>query len=233
MRLFYVEIPMTDKIKLLLAEDLTIVREGLHSLLEATGKIEVVGTVEDGRSAVTMARDLRPDVAVIDVSMPELDGIEATRQIKKTAPEIRVIILTVHSAEVYVREAFRAGASGYLVKQTALQDLISAIEAVMRDEMYLSPVISKLVIERYVESATRTAEENGYDALSRREREVLKLVARGLANQDVADLLNISEKTVATHRANLMRKLDLHNMASLVRYAVRQGLIEVDEPIAN
>lgn len=219
---------MEDKIRVLLAEDHTIVREGLRSLLEATGRVEVVGEADNGRSAVEVARELRPDVAIVDVSMPELDGVEATRQIKKAAPQVRVIVLTMHSAEVYMKEVFRAGASGYLVKKTAARDLLMAVEAVMRDEMYLSPAISKVVIDRYVEVGGEALSREGYNALSDREREVLKLVAEGRTNREVADMLNVAEKTVATHRANVMRKLELHNMSELVRYAVRERLIDVD-----
>jgi two-component system response regulator NreC len=220
---------MEDKIRVLLAEDHTIVREGLRSLLEATGRVEVVGEADNGRSAVEIARELLPDVAIVDVSMPELDGVEATRQIKKAAPQVRVIVLTMHSAEVYMKEVFRAGASGYLVKKTAARDLLMAVEAVMRDEMYLSPAISKVVIDRYVEVSGEAPSREGYNALSDREREVLKLVAEGRTNREVADRLNVAEKTVATHRANVMRKLELHNMSELVRYAVRERLIDVDE----
>ena len=219
---------MEDKIRVLLAEDHTIVREGLRSLLEATGRVEVVGEADNGRSAVEIARELRPDVAIVDVSMPELDGVEATRQIKRAAPQVRVIVLTMHSAEVYMKEVFRAGASGYLVKKTAARDLLMAVEAVMRDEMYLSPAISKVVIDRYVEVAGEAPVREGYNALSDREREVLKLVAEGRTNKEVADRLNVAEKTVATHRANVMRKLELHNMSELVRYAIRERLIDVD-----
>jgi DNA-binding NarL/FixJ family response regulator len=154
--------------------------------------------------------------------------VEATRQIKKAAPQVRVIVLTMHSAEVYMKEVFRAGASGYLVKKTAARDLLMAVEAVMRDEMYLSPAISKVVIDRYVEVAGEAPVREGYNALSDREREVLKLVAEGRTNREVADTLNVAEKTVATHRANVMRKLELHNMSELVRYAIRERLIDVD-----
>lgn len=219
---------MEDKIRVLLAEDHTIVREGLRSLLEATGRVEVVGEADNGRSAVEVARELLPDVAIVDVSMPELDGVEATRQIKKAVPQVRVIVLTMHSAEVYMKEVFRAGASGYLVKKTAARDLLMAVEAVMRDEMYLSPAISKVVIDRYVEVAGEAPAREGYNTLSDREREVLKLVAEGRTNREVADMLNVAEKTVATHRANVMRKLELHNMSELVRYAIRERLIDVD-----
>lgn len=219
---------MEDKIRVLLAEDHTIVREGLRSLLEATGRVEVVGEADNGRSAVEVARELLPDVAIVDVSMPELDGVEATRQIKKAVPQVRVIVLTMHSAEVYMKEVFRAGASGYLVKKTAARDLLMAVEAVMRDEMYLSPAISKVVIDRYVEVAGESPVREGYNTLSDREREVLKLVAEGRTNREVADMLNVAEKTVATHRANVMRKLELHNMSELVRYAIRERLIDVD-----
>ena len=220
---------MAEKIRVLLAEDHTIVREGIRGLLEATGKVEVVGEAEDGRSAVAMAKDLRPDVAVLDVSIPELDGIEATRQIKKAMPEVRVIVLTMHTTESYMREAYRAGASGFLVKKTALQDLISAVEAAMRGEMYLSSAVSKVVIERYVEVEFEAPDRKGGGVLSEREREILKLVAGGRTSKDVAALLNIAEKTVATHRASAMRKLELHNLAQVVRYAIREGLIDVDE----
>ncbi len=219
---------MSDTIRVLLAEDHTIAREGLRSLLEATGKVTVVGEAEDGRAAVAIARDMCPDVVVIDLSMPVLDGIGATRQIKKVLPQVHVIVLTMYVAERYVREAFGAGASGYIVKNTDLQGLIAAVEAVMRDEMYLSPSVSKVVIHRYVE-ATADSEDGGkHQALSNREREVLKMVALGKTNREVADLLNVSAKTVAAHRGNVMQKLELDNMSQLVRYAIREGLIDID-----
>ena len=220
---------MRDKIRVLLAENHTIVREGFRTLLEATGKIAVVGEAENGQEAVAITQELSPDVAILDLGMPVLDGIEATRQIKRTVPEVQVVILTMHSTDMHIREAFRAGASSYLVKETAARDLITAIEAVMRDEVYLSPKISRVVVNGYVKTTPETP-DRAAEGLTEREREVLKLVAEGRTNRSVADLLHISEKTVSTHRTNLMQKLDLHNITDLVRYAIREGLIDAGNP---
>jgi len=217
-----------SKIRVLLAEDHTIVRKGLRSLLDEQHDIEVVGEAEDGRDAVAQAETLLPDVVVMDHTMPLLNGLEATRQICKTLPDIRVLILTMHTNEEYVFQFLQAGASGYLVKQTAPTDLIAALRVVHAGDSFLSPGISKTVIEQYVrsgESAGRGASEN---QLTEREREVLQLIAEGFTNQEIGQQLQISVKTVRVHRLNLMQKLDLHNLADLTKYAIRTGIISLD-----
>jgi two-component system response regulator NreC len=215
-----------DKIRVLLAEDHTIVRKGLRSLLDGEAGIEVIGEAEDGREAVEKVGQLLPDVVLMDITMPSLNGLEATRQIKKRFPEVKVVILTMHANEEYIFQILRAGASGYLVKQAAPTELLSAIQAAYRGESFLSPSISRKVIEEYIQQAEATAEKDSYDQLTDREREVLQLIAEGHPNREIAELLHISVKTVGTHRANLMDKLDIHSTAELTQYAIRKGVIE-------
>jgi DNA-binding NarL/FixJ family response regulator len=217
------------KTRVLLAEDHTIVRKGLRSLLETQAGIEVIGEAEDGREAVVQVEQQRPDIVLMDITMPGLNGLEATRQIKKRFPEVKVLILTVHSDEEYIRQILRAGASGYLVKQAAPHELISAIEAIQRGESYLSPSVSKKVVQEYVQHATGSAEEDSCERLTDREREVLQLIAEGNSTRDIAELLHTSVKTAETHRARLMGKLDIHSTAELTQYAIRKGVISLDK----
>jgi len=217
------------KTRVLLAEDHTIVRKGLCALLDAEPSIEVIGEAQDGREALLKAEQLHPDIVLMDISMPGLNGLEATRQIKKRFPEVKVLILTVHSDEEYIRQILRAGASGYLVKQAAPHELISAIEAIQRGESYLSPSVSKKVVQEYVQHAAGAAEEDSYERLTDREREVLQLIAEGNSTRDIAELLHLSVKTAETHRARLMRKLDIHSTAELTQYAIRKGVISLDQ----
>jgi two-component system response regulator NreC len=212
-------------IRVLLAEDHTIVRKGLRSLLESAAGIEVIGEAKDGREAVEKVGQLRPDLVLMDITMPGLNGLEATRQIKKRFPEVKVLILTVHATEEYIFQILRAGASGYVVKQAAPAELLSAIQSVCQGQYFLSPSISRTVIEEYIRQAEAMAEPDSYDQLTDREREVLQLIAEGHSNQEIADLLHISVKTVETHRAHLMDKLDLHSAAELTQYAIRKGVI--------
>ena len=218
-----------NKIRVLLVEDHTIVRKGLRSLLDGEAGIEVIGEAEDGREAVEKVQQLLPDVVLMDIAMPGLNGLEATRQIKKRFPEVQVLILTMHANEEYIFQILRAGASGYVVKQVAPTELISAIRAAYRGESFLSPSISKKVIQEYIRQAEAMGEENSYDRLTDREREVLQLIAEGHSNREIAELLHISAKTVQTHRAHLMDKLDIHSTAELTQYAIRKGVISVDE----
>jgi len=214
-----------NKIRVLLAEDHTIVRKGLRSLLEDEAAIEVIGEAEDGREAIQKVGQLRPDVVVMDITMPALNGLEATRQIKELFPEVKVLILTMHANEEYVFQILRAGASGYVVKQAAVTELVSAIQAVYRGDSFLSPSISSEVIEEYIRQAKGVA-KNSYDKLTNREREVLQLIAEGHSSREIAELLHISAKTVRVHRAHLMDKLDIHSTAGLTRYAIRKGVIQ-------
>ena len=214
-----------SKIRVLLAEDHTIVRKGLCSLLEGEAGIEVIGEAEDGREAVQKTQELLPDVVLMDISMPELSGLEATRQIKKRFPEVKVVVLTRHANEEYVFQILRAGASGYVVKKAAPTELILAIQSVCRGDSFLSPAISRPVIEEYIRKAEAT-EENSYHRLTDREREVLQLIAEGHSSREIAALLHITERTVRAHRGHLMDKLDIHSAAELAQYAIRKGVIE-------
>lgn len=189
----------------------------------------MIGEAEDGREAVQKAQQLSPDIVVMDIAMPGLNGPEATRQIRKRFPEVKVLVLTMHTNEEYVLELLRAGASGYLVKQTAPRELVSAIHAVYRGDSFLSPSISKKVVEGYIRQAEAMAAQNSYDKLTEREREVLQLIAEGHSNREIGELLHISVKTVETHRAHLMDKLDIHTIAELTQYAIRKGVIGLEQ----
>jgi two-component system response regulator NreC len=213
-------------IRVLLAEDHTIVRKGLCSLLEGEAGIEVIGEAGDGREAVEKVQQLLPDVVLMDITMPALSGLEATRQIRKRFPEVKVLILTMHATEEYIFQILRAGASGYVVKQAAPAELVSAIQAVYRGESFLSPSISSKVIEEYIRRAEASAEKDSYDQLTFREREVLPLIAEGHSTREIAELLHISVKTVETHRAHLMDKLDIHSTAELTQYAIHKGVVQ-------
>ena len=218
-----------DKTKVLLAEDHTIVRKGLRSLLDKETGIEVVGEAEDGREAIVKAKKLHPDIVVMDIAMPGLNGLEATRQIKKRFSDIKIIILTMHANEEYILQSLKAGASGYLVKKAAPAELISAINAVHKGHSFLSPSISRMVIDEYIRRSKEISEgEEGFEQLTVREREVLQLIAEGRKTREIAELLYISIKTVETHRAHIMNKLDIHSTAELTRYAIRKGIISSD-----
>jgi DNA-binding NarL/FixJ family response regulator len=212
------------KARVLLAEDHTIVRKGLRSLLESEPSIEVVGEAADGRQAVDKTRELSPDLVLMDISMPGLNGLEATRQIRQHFPATRVLILTMHADEEYILQILQAGASGYVVKQAAPEELVAAVEAVCHGETFLSPVVSRTVLEEYRHRAEAMAGQDSLDSLTPREREVLQLIAEGRPPREIAETLYISIKTVETHRAHLMHKLNTRNTAELIRYAIRKGI---------
>jgi len=212
-----------NRIRVLLAEDHTIVRKGLRSLLDDETEIEVVGEAEDGQQAIELVQRVQPDVVLMDITMPVLNGLEATRQIKKLFPQVKVVVLTVHSTEEYIFQILRAGASGYVVKQAAVSELVQAIQTVHRGDSFLSPSISRQVVEEYGRRAE--AIEDKYDRLTNREREVLQLIAEGRANREIAQLLHVTVKTVEAHRAHLMDKLGLRSTAELTRYALRKGMV--------
>jgi DNA-binding NarL/FixJ family response regulator len=212
----------------LLAEDHTIVRKGLRSLLDSENGIRVVGEAADGREAIDQVGRLRPDVVVMDIGMPGLNGLESTRQIKKHYPDVQVLILTVHTSDEYVFQILRGGASGYVVKQAAPKELISAIRAVGRGEAFLSPSISRKVVDELVKNEAASTDWDSYDKLTPREREVLQLIAEGHPTREIAERLHISVKTVETHRAHLMEKLDMRSTAELTRYAISKGVITLD-----
>ncbi len=215
-----------DKIRILLADDHTILRNGIRALLEDEPGMTVVGEAEDGRSAVTLACQLEPDVVVMDIAMPLLNGLEATRQIKRQCPRVRVLILTMHDNEEYIRQVLEAGAMGYVLKDAAAKELISAIRAVYHGEAVLSPAITRLVIEDYLRwGGIRPVDVD--NKLSPRERELLQLVAEGYTNKQIAEILTISVKTVQAHRMSLMQKLDLHDKGDLIKYAIQKKIIEI------
>jgi DNA-binding NarL/FixJ family response regulator len=209
------------KTRILLADDHAVVRQGFKMLLSAQPDMEIVGEAANGREAVDSAESLRPDVVVMDVAMPELNGIEATRRLAASAPHTRVIALSMHKDSVYVREILRAGARGYLLKDSGAEDLVSAIRAVAKGESYLSPAVSNAVLDDYRRHVT-----NPIDLLTSREREVLQMLAEGKTNKEIAGVLNLSVYTVDAHRGRIMEKLNLHSINDLVRFAVRNGIIE-------
>ena len=215
-----------DKIKVLLVEDHAIVRQGLRRLLEEEGLV-VAGEAADGREAVKLAGELDPDIVIMDITMPRLGGIETTRKIRKTNPGIKVIMLTIHDEESFIYKSFDAGANGYMVKEKAMEDLLDAISTVMKGEIYLSPNFSTKVLESYhklVKSGRKKVDD--FSRLTNREREILQLIAEGNTSKEIANLLYISGKTVENHRANIMKKLDIHETAGLVRYAIKIGLVD-------
>jgi DNA-binding NarL/FixJ family response regulator len=214
------------RITVLLAEDHQVVREGFRSLLEHERDIEVVGEAETGRQAVQLTRKLRPAVVVMDIAMPLLNGLEATRQIRKAFPEIRVLILSAHSDDAYVEQVAVLGAAGFLLKQTSSHNLATAIREVQKGNTFFAPSISKRVQDRSQKSAARGGSEKTGNRLSSREVEVLQLIAEGKPNKQVAAELGVSFKTVDKHRQHLMSKLDIHDVAGLTRYAIAEGIIE-------
>jgi DNA-binding NarL/FixJ family response regulator len=214
-----------SEIRILLADDHTVMRAGLRLLLERQPDLKVVAEAEDGRRAVELADAQDPDVAVIDIAMPNLNGIEATRQIAGRHPETAVVILSMHSDESYVMRALKAGARAYLLKDSAEADLIRAVRSVREGKSFFSPAVSRMLLEDYVQALTQRGEEDSYELLTTREREVLQLLAEGKCNKDVANLLNLSLHTVETHRAHILQKLGLHTVPDLILYAVRKGLI--------
>jgi DNA-binding NarL/FixJ family response regulator len=211
--------------RVLLADDHGVVRKGLRSLLESEPDVQVVAEATDGKEAVRLAEELEPDVIVMDIAMPLLNGIEATARITKARPETRVIILSMHSDESYLARALTAGAQGYLLKESAEEVLVRAVETVMRGRPFFSPEISKFLMDDYVRQLEQRGPQDSFDLLTDREKEILQLLAEGKTNKDVAVLLELSVYTVETHRTNLMKKLGLHNTAELVLYAVRRKLV--------
>ena len=213
------------KLRILLADDHTVVRQGLRKVLEVRPDWEVVAEAGDGREAVRQAEELEPDVAILDITLPLLNGVEATRQIVRRSPSTRVLVLTMHADEAYVNQILQAGATGYLLKDSADVDLIQAVSAVSKGKSFFSPAIARMMLDDYVRQVADRGVTDRYDLLSEREREIFQLIAEGKANKEIATLLSISPSTVETHRARIMEKLDLHSAAEIVLYAVRKGIV--------
>jgi len=209
------------RIRILLADDHAVVRQGFKMILAEQPDMEIAGEAANGREAVELAEKIKPDVVVMDVAMPELNGIEATRRLAASAPHIRVLALSMHKDSVYVREILRAGARGYLLKDSPAQDLLAAVRAVAGGEGYLSPAVSSAVLDDYRKHVT-----DPIDLLTSREREVLQMLAEGKTNKEIATTLNLSVYTVEAHRGRIMEKLNVHSINELVRFAVRNGLID-------
>jgi two-component system response regulator NreC len=215
-----------NRIRVLLADDHTILRDGIRALLVDQADIEVIGEAEDGLSTVKMVGKLKPDVVIMDIAMPLLNGLEATRQIQRDHPQVKVLILTMHENEEYIRQVLAAGALGYVLKDAAAHDLLGAIRAVHRGEAVLSPAITRLVIEDYLRwGDIRPADTS--NGLTPREREILQLIAEGYTNKEIAEILSLSVKTIQSHRSNLMSKLDLHDRGELIKYAIQKKIIDI------
>jgi two-component system response regulator NreC len=216
-----------SKIRVFVADDHLILREGIASLLEKVPDIEIVGEADDGAEAVEKVERLMPDVVLMDITMPGLNGLEATRQIKQKHPGIKVLILTMHETDQYLAGMLQAGASGYVVKSTATSELISAIRAVHQGDVYLYASIARMLVGDYLQKVRAGEEKASYDGLTQREREILMYIAEDKRNKEIADLLSISVRTVQAHRANLMEKLGAHDRTELVKYAIRKGIIKL------
>ena len=213
------------EIRVLLGDDHAMLRQGLRKILEDCHDWRVVAEAGNGRDAVREAMALKPDVAVLDIGMPLLNGLEATRQIARQAPSVRVLILSMHSDQAYVTQAVQAGAKGYILKESAAAELIEAISALASGKSFFSPAVAQVVFDDYTRRLIEKGITDPYDSLSEREREVLQLVAEGRSSKEIAELLSISAATVETHRAHLLQKLGLHNTVEVVRYAARRGIV--------
>ena len=212
-------------LRILLADDHTVVRQGLRRVLEARPEWQVVAEAGDGREAIRMAEETKPDVAILDVAMPLLNGIEAVRQIARKVPATRMLVLSMHADEAYVTQMLRAGAAGYLLKDSADVDLLQAVDAVSAGKSFFSPAIARVIADDYVRHLADRGATDRFELLSEREREIFQLIAEGKTNKEIAALLFLSPSTVDTHRSRIMEKLDVHSAAEIVLYAVRKGVI--------
>jgi two-component system, NarL family, response regulator NreC len=214
-----------SRLRILLADDHTLVRQGLSKILEEQPDWTVVAQASDGREAVKQTLQLKPDVAIFDIGMPLLNGIEATRQVTRRLGDLHVLILSMHAEEAYITQALQAGAQGYLLKDSADTELIKAVTAVSAGKSFFSPAVARVMLDDYVRHLAGKGIVDRYEALSEREREIFQLIAEGHSNKEIAELLSVSPATVETHRAHILQKLDVHNTAELVLYAVRRGVI--------
>lgn len=217
---------MSNKYKVFIVEDHQLFREGLKSMLNSRGDIEITGEAEDGLDAVRKIRQIEPELVLLDLSIPKISGISVTKEIKRDLPQTKILALTIHESDQYVLEAFDAGVDGYCIKDASRQELMVAIDSVLQGKSYISPGISDQVIDGYLNGRKTLKEESNWDTVTQREREVLKLLAEGFANKEIATFLHISVKTVEKHRSNLISKLDLHNVAQLTAFAIQKKLIE-------
>ncbi|MBN1930000.1 MAG: response regulator transcription factor [Desulfobacterales bacterium] len=216
---------MKEKKKIVIAEDHTILREGLRALLSLEDDFEVIGEAEDGINAIRCVDKYRPDLILLDLSMPRMNGIPAIKAIKNRFPETKILTLTVHKSEEYIIEAFESGANGYCLKDTTHRELLTAIKNVLSGKLYLSPEISQKVLEGYIEGKKDITPKSSWSKLTQREKEILKLIGEGYKNREIAEYLFISIKTIEKHRSNLMKKLGLHNASALTSYAIEKGLV--------
>jgi len=222
-----------DKTRIVIADDHEVVRKGLRAILEAHPGWEGCGEAADGRSAVERAEELRPDVIVVDIGMPHLNGLEATRQILKNQPDTKVLILSVYESEQLVEEVLDAGARGYVLKSDASRDMVRAIEELQRNHTFFTSRVGQLVLETYLGRRAHGKMKGGSSPLTPREREVVQLLAEGKSSKEVAVALNLSVKTAETHRANIMRKLDVHSISELVLYAVKNNIVQIEPPLPS
>ena len=216
---------MSQKVRIVIAEDHTILREGVRSLLASNTNYEIIGEAEDGREAIRCVEKFKPDLILMDLSMPRMNGMEAISEIKKRFKETKILVLTVHKTEEYILATLKAGADGYILKDSTHAELMMAVKNVLSGKQYISPGISEKVIEGYLEGRKTLKTRTAWETLTQREREILKLIAEGYRNKEIADELCISVKTVEKHRANLMEKLDLHNVQALTTIAIEKGLV--------
>ena len=216
---------MSSKYRIVIAEDHTILREGLRSLLSSHPEFEIVGEAEDGREAIQCVEKFKPDLILTDLSMPRMNGMEAIREIKRGSPDTKILVLTVHKTEEYILATLQAGANGYILKDSTHAELMLAIKHVLSGKHYISPEISDKVIEGYLEGRKTLKVKSSWETLTQREREILKLIAEGYKNKEIADYLCISVKTVEKHRANLMEKLNLHSIQALTAFAIEKGIV--------